>query len=64
MTFTHPFTVAFRREPFTLPATLHGYPTRERESTFTDTFTTFTRPDLHARHPLYRGGRVCRGWES
>lgn len=53
-TFTHPFS----REPFTTPRDLHARRAGERKPTFTDTFTPFTRPDLHARTPLYKGGRV------
>lgn len=52
--FTHPFTVPFRREPFTDPADLHGSLVRP----FTDPFTPFTRPDLHARSLFYRRERV------
>ena len=52
-TFTHPFTAPFRPWTFTRPADLHERASRERETPFTQTFTTFTRPDLHARGGLY-----------
>lgn len=54
MTYTHPYTVHFRRAPYTRPTDLHVSLVR----TYTHPYTTYTRPDLHARPPLYRGGRV------
>ena len=59
-TFTDTFTGTFARDPFTVRRNLHAAMPGERVSTFTDTFTPFTLPDLHARTPLYRGGRVGR----
>ncbi len=56
MSFTHSFTHPFRREGFTLPRKLHAPVVRS----FTHPFTGITRPELHARHPLYRGGRAVR----
>lgn len=57
MTYTHPYTVTFRRAPHTRRSDLHAPVVR----TYTHTYTTYTHPDLHARHPLYKGAAVVGG---
>lgn len=54
MTYTHPYTVHFRRAPYTRPTDLHVSLVR----TCTHPYTTYTRPDLHARSLFYRRERV------
>jgi len=58
MTYTHTYTRRFSACTYTPARDLHAHRPGEREQTYTHTYTTYTRPDLHARTPLYRGGRV------
>lgn len=58
MTYTGTYTATFRPCTCTRPTDLHAAPVPERGRTYTDTYTTYTRPDLHAGPPLFRGGPV------
>lgn len=57
-TYTGTYTAPFSPYPYTRAADLHAGPRCEREHPYTDTYTTYTRPDLHAGPPLFRGGPV------
>lgn len=58
MTYTGTYTATFRPCTYTRPTDLHAAPVPERGRTYTDTYTTYTRPDLHARSLFYRRERV------
>lgn len=54
MTLTDTLTRPFRAQTLTRPRNPHGRAPAERVATLTDTLTTLTRLDPHARGGLYR----------
>lgn len=58
MTYTGTYTHLFSACTYTHRRDLHARLIAERDQTYTGTYTTYTQHDLHARTPLYRGGRV------
>lgn len=57
-TYTGTYTAPLSPYPYTRPDDLHAAPRSEREHPYTGTYTAYTRHDLHAGPPLFRGGPV------
>lgn len=57
MTYTGTYTGRFSACTCTTATDSHASPSGERGATYTHTYTTYTRTDLHVFPPLYKRGK-------